>query len=80
MWQFALSIALGSIGNQNMQLTAISGLVNSIVVLFFGATVGRWIDRTGRLKGKTVLRCSSKDTYCIFEAALLFINKLLNLF
>lgn len=55
MWLFALSIVLGSIGNHNLQLTAICGFLNSVAVLAFAAHVGRWIDRTPRLKAATTV-------------------------
>jgi len=51
MWLFALSIVLGSVGNQNMQLTAVCGFLNAIAVLAMAVSVGRWIDKTPRLKG-----------------------------
>lgn len=50
MWAFALSIAMGVISG-DLQYTAASALVNSATVLLFASIVGKWIDRTPRLKG-----------------------------
>ena len=37
--------------SDNLRLTATYGLVIAASVIIFGASVGRWIDRTKRLTG-----------------------------
>ncbi|KAL8577159.1 hypothetical protein ACOMHN_063418 [Nucella lapillus] len=54
MWMLALSIFLVRIADGNIQLSASYGLVSGLVVFFFGAIVGDWVDNTPRLKAAQV--------------------------
>ena len=44
--------------SDSLRLTATYGLVIAASVILFGASVGRWIDRTKRLTGRCLLICT----------------------
>lgn len=50
MWTFAVSLYLVEIQEQSLRLTAIYGLCISGSSLIFGAAIGKWVDKTPRLK------------------------------
>ncbi|XP_072179772.1 ferroportin-like [Diadema setosum] len=50
MWSFAVSLYLVEIEEQSLRLTAVYGLCVSGSSLLFGAAVGRWVDKTPRLR------------------------------
>ena len=51
MWWFAGGCYMLELKSDNLRLTATYGLVIAASVIIFGASVGRWIDRTKRLTG-----------------------------
>ena len=53
MWWFAGGCYMLELRRQDLRLTATYGLVIAASVIIFGASVGRWIDRTKRLTGWT---------------------------
>ena len=53
MWTFAVALYLVEIQNNSLRLTAVFGFALTISVMLFGALVGKWVDRTPRLSGKT---------------------------
>lgn len=86
MRSFAFSIALGVIGG-DMQFTAASGLVNSIMILLFASVVGGWVDKTSRLKGEPfgdIVCCLARsvdvgcDRYCSNRSILIKLIKLID--
>ncbi|XP_046326040.1 solute carrier family 40 member 1-like [Haliotis rufescens] len=50
MWIFGSGLLLVEILPESLQLTAIYGLSVGVAVLLFGALIGDWVDRTGRLR------------------------------
>ena len=52
MWWFAGGVFMLHLQNQDLRLTAIYGLVIAASVIVFGASLGKWIDRTQRLFGE----------------------------
>ena len=52
MWWFAGGCYMLELRSQDLRLTATYGLVIAASVIIFGASVGRWIDRTKRLTGR----------------------------
>ncbi|XP_063964542.1 solute carrier family 40 protein member 1-like [Lytechinus pictus] len=50
MWSFTVALYLVEIQEQSLRLTAIYGLCISASSLIFGAAVGKWVDRTPRLR------------------------------
>jgi len=49
MWWFAGGVFMLHLQDHNLRLTAIYGLVIASAVILFGASLGKWIDRTKRL-------------------------------
>ena len=49
MWWFAGGVFMLHLREADLRLTAIYGLVIAATVIVFGATLGKWIDRTKRL-------------------------------
>ena len=54
MWTFAVALFLVELEDNSLRLTAIFGFALAISVLLFGALVGRWVDNTPRLKGRSI--------------------------
>ena len=54
MWWFAGGVFMLHLQNHNLRLTAIYGLVIASAVILFGASLGKWIDRTKRLFGEEI--------------------------
>eukprot|EP00057_Strongylocentrotus_purpuratus_P030721 XP_782524.3 PREDICTED: solute carrier family 40 member 1 [Strongylocentrotus purpuratus] len=50
MWSFTVALYLVEIQEQSLRLTAIYGLCVSASSLIFGAAIGRWVDKTPRLR------------------------------
>ncbi len=48
MWQFAVGIYFISLNPTNLQGVAANGIVLNLAVIFFGASIGDWIDRSPR--------------------------------
>ena len=56
LWAFGIGIFMNLLGPKDLRLVAVYGFSTSISVIFIGATIGRWIDRTERLtSAKTFL-------------------------
>ncbi len=55
MWTFAVALFLVELEDNSLRLTAIFGFALAISVLMFGALVGKWVDRTSRLKGRSIV-------------------------
>ena len=55
MWWFAGGCYMLELRSNDLRLTAIYGLVIAAAVIIFGASVGRWIDKTKRLTGQRPL-------------------------
>lgn len=53
MWEFASTLVMYSI-TSSLRLTAISMTLNALVVMAFGPSLGRWIDRSRRLRGISI--------------------------
>ena len=51
MWWFAGGVFMLHLQDDDLRLTAIYGLVIAASVIIFGASLGKWIDRTRRLTG-----------------------------
>jgi len=69
MWWFAGGCYMLELRSQDLRLTATYGLVIAASVIIFGASVGRWIDRTRRLTAaKTFLLVQN---LCVSLCALL---------
>jgi len=69
MWWFAGGCYMLELKSDNLRLTATYGLVIAASVIIFGASVGRWIDRTKRLTAaKTFLLVQN---LCVSLCALL---------
>ena len=51
MWWFAGGCYMLELHKESLRLTATYGLVIAASVILFGASVGRWIDKTRRLTG-----------------------------
>ena len=51
MWSFAVALYLVEM-DEALRLTAIYGLSVAGSSLIFGAAVGKWVDKTPRLRGK----------------------------
>ena len=49
MWWFAGGCFIMELHKDSLRLTATYGMVIAASVILFGAYVGRWIDKTGRL-------------------------------
>lgn len=60
MWSFAVGLYLVEIDG-SLRLTAIYGFSLTASVLIFGAVVGRWVDRTSRLRGESLDTENIKD-------------------
>jgi len=54
MWWFAGGCYMLELHKESLRLTAIYGLVIAATVILFGASIGRWIDRTRRLTAARV--------------------------
>ena len=54
MWTFAVGLYMVYATPDSLRLTAIYGLVISVSVIALGASVGRWVDTTERLRGEDV--------------------------
>ena len=52
MWQFAVGIYFISLNPTNLQGVAANGIVLNLAVIFFGAAIGAWIDRSPRFPSK----------------------------
>jgi hypothetical protein len=52
MWQFAVGIYFISLNPTNLQGVAVNGIALNLAVIFFGAAIGDWIDRSPRLPSK----------------------------
>ena len=52
MWTFAVALFLVELEDNSLRLTATFGFALAISVLLLGAMVGKWVDKTPRLKGK----------------------------
>jgi hypothetical protein len=50
LWSFGLGMFLFRIQPENLMLLAGFGLARSLTSILFGAAIGAWIDRTGRLR------------------------------
>ena len=48
MWGFAVGIYFISLNPTNLQGVAANGIMLNLAVIFFGAAIGDWIDRTPR--------------------------------
>jgi iron-regulated transporter 1 len=56
LWAFGIGIFMNLLGPKDLRLVAVYGFSTSVSIIFFGATIGRWIDRTERLtSAKTFL-------------------------
>ena len=49
LWSFGAGIFMVELAPENLRLVSIYGLVLSISVIIFGASIGNWIDKTPRL-------------------------------
>lgn len=49
LWAFGAGIFMVQLAPENLRLVAIYGLVVSVSVIIFGASIGHWIDRSKRL-------------------------------
>jgi hypothetical protein len=49
LWAFGIGIFMNLLGPKDLRLVAVYGFSTSVSIIFFGATIGRWIDRTERL-------------------------------
>ena len=52
MWWFAGGCYMLELHKDSLRLTATYGMVIAASVILFGAFIGRWIDKTGRLTGQ----------------------------
>jgi hypothetical protein len=56
LWAFGIGIFMNLLGPKDLRLVAVYGFSTSVSIIFFAATIGRWIDRTERLtSAKTFL-------------------------
>ena len=58
-WWFASGLYMMKLAPGTLRFTAIYGFVISASVMIFGASVGNWIDKTRRIKGKKIHIISS---------------------
>ena len=49
LWAFGIGILMNVLGPENLRLVALYGFSTSVSVIFFGASIGAWIDKTDRL-------------------------------
>ena len=69
MWWFAGGVFMLHLQDEDLRLTAIYGLVIAASVIIFGASLGKWIDRTRRLTGKQ----RKRSTLCL-ESFIIFVQ------
>lgn len=50
MWEFGVGLFMFEIWPSSLLLTSLFGLVEDMAVVFLGVYVGKWVDRTARLK------------------------------
>lgn len=50
MWEFGVGLFMIAIWPDSLLLTSVYGLVEDLAVVSMGVTVGKWVDRTPRLK------------------------------
>lgn len=50
MWQFAIGLYFIHIAPESLFLAAVHGLVSSVTVFLAAPLIGRWIEKTGRMK------------------------------
>ena len=76
MWWFAGGCYMLELRRESLRLTAIYGLVIAASVILFGASLGKWIDRTRRLTGVFVsyfithsyrISCSAARTFLLVQ-------------
>jgi len=56
MWQFAIGLYLVQLSDKTsnqLLLAAVFGFTCCGLIILFGSLIGDWVDRNGRLKGKT---------------------------
>ena len=54
MWSFGVGLFMMIISPESLRVTAVYGLCNNVAILLLGAVVGDWVDKTPRLKGKSL--------------------------
>ena len=59
-WTFGAGIFMVELAPKNLRLVSIYGLVLCITVIFFGASIGNWIDRNERLKAASLFIAAQK--------------------
>ena len=52
MWSFAVGLFYIKLYPDSLRLAAIYGFSASVAIILFGAPIGRWVDKTARLKGE----------------------------
>ena len=58
MWSFAVGLFYIKLYPDSLRLAAIYGFSASVAIILFGAPIGRWVDKTARLKGNCLcMRC-----------------------
>jgi hypothetical protein len=67
MWQFAVGIYFISLNPTNLQGVAVNGIALNLAVIFFGAAIGDWIDRSPRVY-------QVKNIYIFFRFHLIFFS------
>ena len=72
VWYFAIPLFLTDLNPESLFLTALYGLVMSTSVFFGVPMVGRWIDKTHRLKAMVVLLTIQNIGWYYFTIVLLF--------
>jgi len=73
MWGFAVGLYLVFISPNSLQLTAIYGFLTSITAILFGAFIGRWVDKTERLKAAQI-SLILQNTSVVICASLLIVH------
>lgn len=56
MWSFAVGLFYIKLYPDSLRLAAIYGFSASVAIILFGAPIGRWVDKTARLKGERLNR------------------------
>lgn len=74
MWMFAGGIFLLEVTPGSLRLAAIYGAALALTVIILGAPVGRWVDRTSRLKAAQLSLSVQNLMVCVCAALLVFIT------
>ena len=60
MWSFGVGLFMIELAPNSLRLVAVYGFANGGAILFLGALIGDWVDKTSRLAGLfiVILRCA----------------------